>query len=172
MIDSTDSSLRVQSRLAVVALLLLCSPKLLAQGQGGESGVIQDHTGDFLSDPGRSGTIVGSVLGGAMYAHPLAPIVGSVVGYFIGSSTDDTEENGTPAQRYARRSIIPEGSNQVASIELSGQPGETTILGIVTPATATGTGHLQLANACTQLAPGLPLPTFCYYFSAANSLSE
>lgn len=79
---------------------------------------VADETEGFLSDPARAGGLVGTIIGGAAIANPLAPILGSVIGYFVGKNTDYTEDNSKKAQReaWANRSLIPDSDSQVASL--------------------------------------------------------
>ncbi len=42
---------------------------------------------DFLSDRSRTGTLVGSVIGGAVTAHPVGILLGSIGGYLVGKSS-------------------------------------------------------------------------------------
>jgi len=39
---------------------------------------------EFFDDPPRTGTLLGTVIGGAMTAHPLGTLTGGVVGYMLG----------------------------------------------------------------------------------------
>jgi hypothetical protein len=106
--------------------ILLTSAGLCAAEPVSLSTKVVDETEGFLSDPARAGGLVGTILGGAAIANPLAPILGSVLGYFIGKNTDYTDSNSNKAQRdaWANRSLIPNsGDTQVASLSgLSGEP--------------------------------------------------
>ncbi len=79
---------------------------------------------DFLSDPRRTGSLAGSILGGALMANPAGPIVGSVIGFFIGKNSMYDEDK-TKAQQanalYARRDIAPQGD--VSTLSLSNARG-------------------------------------------------
>jgi hypothetical protein len=85
---------------------------------------VVNETEGFLSDPARAGGLVGTIIGGAAIANPLAPILGSVIGYFIGKNTDFSNKNSKKAQRdaWANRSLIPSNDSQIAS--LSGLSGD------------------------------------------------
>jgi len=66
---------------------------------------------DYLSDSRRAGSLAGSILGGALFAHPAGPILGSLVGFLIGKQTmfDEDKTRGLQAQNLlARRSIVPQ----------------------------------------------------------------
>ncbi len=99
-----------------IALSLACSVSL---GHAAES---QKNTQEFLSDPSRVGSLAGTILGGALTAHPVGTLAGSVVGFFVGKqsmySETEKRESFSP-QQYARRSIIPEET--IAEEEISPQ---------------------------------------------------
>jgi len=66
---------------------------------------------DYLSDHRRAGSLAGSILGGALFAHPAGPILGSLVGFLIGKQTmfDEDKTRGLQAQSLlARRNIVPQ----------------------------------------------------------------
>ncbi len=73
----------------------------------------QDTSGyirEFLSDPKRTGSLAGSILGGALMANPAGPIIGSVIGFFIGKNSMYDEDKARAQQAnalYARRDIVP-----------------------------------------------------------------
>lgn len=66
---------------------------------------------DYLSDPRRSGSLAGTILGGALTAHPAGTIVGGLVGFFVGKQSMFNEDK-VRAQKskvlYARRDIVPQ----------------------------------------------------------------
>ncbi len=68
-------------------------------------------TEDFLSNTSRVGSLVGSLLGGAAYAHPLSPIAGSVIGFFVGKASDFSDDEESEQERFARRSFAPSGES-------------------------------------------------------------
>ncbi len=63
---------------------------------------------NFLSDPHRVGSLTGTIIGGALTAHPVGVVAGSVIGYYFGKETmhKSTEQQLAQAS-YARASIIP-----------------------------------------------------------------
>lgn len=152
-----------------------------------------EGTKEFLSDPARSGSLIGTILAGAALANPLAPMLGGVIGFFIGKNTDYTGSGSSAAQRYANnhRSLIPEDGRQIASLTgLTGkqvqESEQTVILGLtqetgmenqseeteqpVTPQLTRKTGmgnklQQQLAYACSHVSLTQPLPVSCYYYS-------
>lgn len=56
-------------------------------------------TESFLSDPARVGGLVGGITLGAVFIHPLAPIVGNVLGYLVGKKSDYSEQDQAAAQK-------------------------------------------------------------------------
>ena len=82
------------------------------------SEALSERTKEFLSDPGRTGSLLGSILAGAAVANPLAPLLGSVAGFMIGKSSAFTnkDSNATRRQAYINRSLIPQDGVQVTSL--------------------------------------------------------
>lgn len=75
---------------------------------------------DYLSDRRRAGSLVGSVLGGALTAHPLGPVLGSVFGFLIGKTTMH-EASGAMAPATdvgidPRRAIVPSNGATAAAV--------------------------------------------------------
>jgi hypothetical protein len=72
-----------------------------------------EYIRDYLSDPRRSGSLAGSIIGGALSAHPAGPILGSLVGFLVGKQSMFNEDK-AQAERasvlYARRDIVPQPS--------------------------------------------------------------
>ena len=83
---------------------------------------VAEGTKSFLSDPARAGSLVGTIIAGAAIANPLAPILGSLTGFFIGKNTNYTKNNKVQQGTGANRSLIPDNDRQIAS--LSGLTGE------------------------------------------------
>jgi hypothetical protein len=83
---------------------------------------VAEGTKSFLSDPARAGSLVGTIIAGAAIANPLAPILGSLTGFFIGKNTNYTNNNKVQQGTGANRSLIPDNDRQIAS--LSGLTGE------------------------------------------------
>ncbi len=161
-------------RLVLFAGGLLTTPAILAEDSSAEPTRPASVTSEFLSDPSRTGSLVGSILLGAAVANPLAPLVGSIAGFLIGKRSDYTRN---PTQTVAlNRSFIPDADVQVASIEgLTGEPlpelGSPTARIAVREeleqfTQATGSGNrlpLPVADLCHQVRPDQPLPPNCYY---------
>jgi hypothetical protein len=71
-----------------------------------------EYVRDYLSDHRRAGSLAGSILGGALMAHPIGPVLGSLVGFFIGKQTmfNEDKTRGLEAQSVlAKRDIVPQG---------------------------------------------------------------
>ena len=87
-----------------------------------------EYIRDYLSDPRRSGSLAGSILGGAIFAHPAGPIVGSLVGFIVGKQSMHSEDK-SRGQRssvmYARRDIVPQSNGGIATLSLSNATGIT-----------------------------------------------
>lgn len=175
----------------VIASILLAASSLRAE-ESTVSKSFTDGTKDYLADPARTGSLVGSILAGAVIANPFAPLLGGVAGFFIGKTSD---YSGKPQQsNYANRRIIPNDAIQVTSLAgLTGklpqktdhtpivalaretitvnQPEETQLPAIMQLTRETGTLRikqqlqLELASACSNVAASQPLPVHCYYYS-------
>lgn len=104
-------------------------PSVAAQSFTGKS--INDHasefTRDYLSDPRRVGTLAGSILGGALTAHPAGTVLGSLVGFFIGKQSMFNEDDRPGQQQtgFAQRSIVPIAGEgvPVQTLSFSTNPG-------------------------------------------------
>ncbi len=81
-----------------------------------------EYLRDYLSDPRRTGSMAGTILGGAMFAHPAGPIVGSMIGFFIGKSSmfnEDKNRELKASQLYVKRDIVPQSGQGQALPTLS-----------------------------------------------------
>jgi len=96
-------------RLVVLLALAITSRSIVA-----EESLLQKHTEGFLSDRSRVGAVVGGILASAAYAHPFAPITGSIVGYLVGKSTDFSDKDDSASSFYARKSFAPTSDSEVA----------------------------------------------------------
>ena len=96
--------------------MMFTSASLRAEEPVSLSTKVAEGTKSFLSDPAQAGSLVGTILAGAAIANPLAPILGSVVGFFVGKKTDYTKSDKAPQNGFARRSFIPSIDSQVASL--------------------------------------------------------
>lgn len=74
---------------------------------------------DYLSDPRRVGSLTGSILGGALTAHPAGPVVGSLIGFLVGKMSmydeDKARAQGTQLLA-ARRNIVPTSLDRDATV--------------------------------------------------------
>ncbi|MDP2787758.1 MAG: hypothetical protein Q8O79_06755 [Pseudomonadota bacterium] len=83
---------------------------------------------DYLSDPRRSGSLAGSILGGAMFAHPAGPIVGSVVGFFVGKNSMFNEDKARAEKAsllYVKRDIVPQNGQATPTLSFANAQGIT-----------------------------------------------
>lgn len=74
-----------------------------------------ENTQEFLSDPSRVGSLAGTILGGALTAHPAGSLAGSIVGFFVGKQSifKSPEKEKQAQQQHAKRSIIPSAPEPV-----------------------------------------------------------
>jgi len=138
---------------------------------------------DYLSDPRRTGSLAGSILGGAFFAHPAAPIVGSLVGFVVGKQSMHSEEKSRDQRSsvmYARRDIVPQSNGGVATLSLSNAAGinfdqqpkpsepalsEPTLKADAAAPANSGYSRDQIALMCSGQARLEPhLRSLCFYF--------
>lgn len=120
-----SGSLKAAVAAVTLSLILLpASGPALADEAASAKGVsVADNTSeyfrDYLSDPRRTGSLAGSIIGGALSAHPAGPIVGGLVGFLVGKQSMFNEDK-VKAQResllYARRDIVPPGGAESVPI--------------------------------------------------------
>lgn len=135
---------------------------------------------DYLSDRSRAGSLVGSILGGALSAHPAGPMLGGLIGFIIGKQTmfEDEGMNRRQAVALAQRPIVPPvGAGPVAVLSFSAPtaqlpPAELSLsaLAAAAPQPAAAPGEhinmVQLAALCAGgLSPELSsrLRAACFY---------
>lgn len=115
---------------------------------------------EFLSDPHRVGSLAGTIIGGALTAHPAGVVTGSVIGYFLGKKTmHQSNEQQLAQASYARTSIIPSA--------FAGQGQQIQKTGNSYTFAAANSMPLQIAAHCygnnsATLAP--ELESMCYYY--------
>lgn len=122
---------------------------------------------EYLSDPRRVGALSGSVLAGALTAHPAGPVLGSLIGFMIGKQAMFDEDK-VRAQRqqaeHARRDIIPASGQPVATLSFS-QP--QTITFQASGGTSALTTPVDVASLCSGNARTDPrLRNACFYYQA------
>lgn len=120
-------------------IVMLSAPAVLrADEQSTMSNTISGTTKEYLSDPARTGSIVGSIIAGSAVANPLAPLLGSVVGFMIGKSSAFSGKDSDASRRdaYLNRSLVPENGLEAVT-GLTGLTGgssqasdETVVLGL------------------------------------------
>lgn len=107
---------------SVVCLGLVLAPH---DARSADRNVVSEQTESFLGNGASVGALVGGILAGASFANPFAPLGGTVIGFFVGKSTDFSEKDEAEA-RYSRRSFAPvstEYKSDTASLTLSGNNG-------------------------------------------------
>lgn len=105
MLKNGDKALPARRSRALVcglSLALLAAPVWAHS----EKPALTSQTESFLGNRSSVGALVGGILAGAAFATPLAPLGGTVVGFFVGKSTDLSKENDA-ASSYQRRSFVP-----------------------------------------------------------------
>lgn len=90
-----------------------------AEQEKGLADQASDYVKDYLSDNRRVGALAGSILGGALTAHPAGPVLGSVVGFFIGKKTMFEETPDQAPVQSANRAIIPDAAQAASAPTLS-----------------------------------------------------
>jgi len=95
---------RYSHLLIAITLCLAGTTSLTHAAQGSP-----ESTKEFLSDPSRVGSLTGTILGGALTAHPAGTVVGSILGFFVGKQSmfESPEKQRLAQSSYAQRSIIP-----------------------------------------------------------------
>jgi len=114
-----------------------------------------EYVRDYLSDHRRAGSLAGSILGGALLAHPIGPVLGSLVGFFIGKQTMFNEDKARDLQAQsvlARRDIVPQdGKAQgIPTLSFANSQGVT----FDTPPAAS----TAAVAGSSPLAPQIPIP--------------
>lgn len=135
--------------------ILFTASELHAEERPPASKALSEKTKEFLSDPARTGSLVGSILAGAAVPNPLAPVLGSMVGFLIGKSSafSNKDSNSARQQAYANRSLIPEDGIQVTGLTgLTGKQPQTSeqplIVGL-SEVSATGNQTEQIKQTIT-----------------------
>ena len=103
---------------SLVGMLFTSSAIRADETQSAVSSTIAGTTKEYLSDPARTGSLVGSIIAGSALANPLAPILGSVIGFVIGKSSAFSKGRGSTegSSAYSNRSLIPDDSAEVTSL--------------------------------------------------------
>jgi hypothetical protein len=148
-----------------IALCLAATTSLAyAEDDEDENQAPTENTKEFLSDPSRVGSLTGTILGGALTAHPVGTVAGSIIGFFVGKQSmfKSPEKERMEQLSRAPRSIIPNGSDAFASnasqAMMPGLQGHTY--------GQQGTAMQQIATYCSgnkSSAKDPILQTLCYY---------
>ncbi len=118
-----------------VISILFTTSGLRAEEKLSASETLTESTKEFLSDRGRTGSLLGSIIAGAAVANPLAPLLGSVAGFMIGKSSafSNKDSNATRRQAYINRSLIPEDGVQLTGLTgLTGKPVQASEQTVIT----------------------------------------
>jgi hypothetical protein len=101
----------ISTLLAITALCLTTTAPLTYAEEDSSNGI-----SNFLSDPQRVGSLTGTILGGALTAHPIGTLAGSIIGFFIGKQTTHQLPSQQPLAQssYARRSFAPLKAEETA----------------------------------------------------------
>jgi hypothetical protein len=125
---------------------------------------------DYLSDPRRTGSLAGSVIGGALSAHPAGPILGGLVGFFVGKQSmfnEDKTRNQQAKVLYAKRDIVPQAGQPAATLSFVSAQGITfdTAPAVSAPTTPPGFSRTQIAAMCGggQALADPRLRSLCFY---------
>ena len=110
-----------QKAISIVSLAgVLCFSSVVHadESKSTVANTIAGTTKEFLSDPARTGSLVGSIIAGSALANPLAPILGSVVGFVIGKSSAFSKKRGSTdrSNAYNNRSLIPDDGVEVTGL--------------------------------------------------------
>ena len=86
-------------KIALIITITLGTGHAIASGKSGYGAT--NMADEYLADDSNIASITGSILGGALTAHPIGPVVGSVGGYLIAKLSDfltrDTEQDRPPS---------------------------------------------------------------------------
>ena len=132
---------RLNGLLMVVLSGCLLAPATASHADDTPREGVGDHINDFLSDRRRVGSLSGSVIGGALTAHPAGPLVGSLIGFIIGKKSHQSElpdhyRRGPYIDPAHPRSLTPNNEQHVATLSLSA-PGGLIQAEPIAPAAAT-----------------------------------
>ena len=103
---------------SLVVMLFASSAIRADETQSAVSSTIAGTTKEYLSDPARTGSLVGSIIAGSALANPLAPLLGSVIGFVIGKSSAFSKGRGSTQRpdAYSNRSLIPDDGVEITSL--------------------------------------------------------
>ena len=152
---------RFGTAILVVGLCVMAG-EVAADEAGGNGGpgvaeMTSEFVKDYLSDRRRVGSLAGSVIGGALTAHPAGPVVGGIIGFMVGKQTmfeDGPASADVPSVVDVRRAIVPDQGSAVATLSFDDPAG----ISFAPPvATATATAPHQPTIA-TVVAPAALAP--------------
>ena len=118
--------------MALLVLSALSRPSPAADAEPARSANAGESTSsyvrDYLSDPRRTGSLAGSILGGALTANPIGTIVGSVIGFLVGKNSMYDEDKVRAQQAnalYAKRDIVPNDVQGAPTLSFANAQGIT-----------------------------------------------
>src|SRR5690554_3495792 len=140
MLKNSKTAFPACRRLALISGLSLSLAVAPALAHA-ELPMVTEQTQDFLSNRSSVGALVGGILAGAAFATPLAPLGGTVLGFFVGKSTDFSKDK-EAAGSYQRRSFAPANSGDFNGTQLA-----------LSDSSEAASGTLRVASADLQEAP-------------------
>ncbi|MCK0163143.1 flagella assembly protein FlgT middle domain-containing protein [Marinobacter sp. S6332] len=116
MLNSRCALIPMRWSLALVSSVCIATLALPAYAYA-EAPVITEQTESFLGNRSSVGALVGGILAGASFATPLAPLGGTIIGFFIGKSTDYSQDEA--AAGVQRRGFVPASSEAFEGTQLA-----------------------------------------------------
>lgn len=153
-----------------VAFCLAATSSLAYADHDEEETPPTENTKEFLSDPSRVGSLTGTIIGGAITAHPVGTLAGSIIGFFVGKQSmfKSPEKQQLAQLSRAPRSIIPSASDSAFASNASqtGMPGLPFQPGTTSTPGQRGSAMQQIVTYCSGnkgSAMNPILQTLCYY---------
>ena len=90
------------------------------------TGRAAEYLREYLGDRGRAGSMAGSILGGALTAHPAGPILGGLIGFFVGKQTffeETAAREPSQAELLRQTELFGAAPGQVGSISFAPSGG-------------------------------------------------
>jgi hypothetical protein len=114
----TASKTKASHPLLAIALCLSAAAPLAHAEEGASK---SNGVREFLSNRERVGSLTGTIIGGALTAHPVGTVAGSIIGFFIGKETmhKPPEQQQLINPSYARRSFVPDTPETAAAPTLA-----------------------------------------------------
>jgi len=126
---------------------------------------------EFLSDPQRVGSLTGTIIGGALTAHPAGAAAGTILGFFVGKQSmfETAEQKEIKQSRYAAASIIPisEASTEQQTLTFN----EEDQSGLTTLASEEASDQMMLGAYIEQAPADQQMPNNTDFALGATALS-